>query len=174
MEATTADTTQTAITSADRELGYRLGAVMLKCFGGDGGAAIRAIDESGLTFTQMKVLLTVAGEQSDEGAPAQKLVAEKLGLSLASASRAVDDLVRQGLVARTEDERDRRMRRLTPTAEGQGLADRVLAARLEGLGHFAASLSEHERELLEPALALLLEREEIAEIYRKYRRAATP
>jgi DNA-binding MarR family transcriptional regulator len=77
------------------------------------------------------------------------------------------------LVARTEDEQDRRMRRLTPTAEGQRLADRVLAARLEGLGQFAASLSDEERELLEPALALLLERDEIAEIYRKYRRAAT-
>jgi DNA-binding MarR family transcriptional regulator len=168
----TATTGEPILTAADRELGYRLGAVMLKCFSGDGGAAIRAIDESGLTFTQMKVLLTLAGEQVDAGAPPLKLVAEKLELSLAAASRAVDDLVRKGLAVRTEDEHDRRLRRLAATAAGRQLADRVLAARLEGLGNFAASLSEEERGALEPALELLLERDEIAEIYRKYRKVA--
>ncbi len=159
-----------AISAADRELGYRLGAVILKCFGADGGAAIRAIDESGLTFTQMKVLIVLTGERSDP--PTLKQVAEGLGLSLPSVSRAVDGLVRADLVVRTEDDRDRRRRLLSPTEEGQRLADRILAARLEGLGKFAASLSDAERELLEPALDLLLEREEISEIYRQYRREA--
>ena len=68
----------------------------------DGGAAIRAIDESGLTFTQMKVLMTLAGAVDEP--PTLKPLAEELGLSLPSASRAVDGLVKRELVARTEDD----------------------------------------------------------------------
>ena len=158
------------INRSDRELGYRLGAVMLSCFGADGGAAIRAIDESGLTFTQMKVLMTLAG--SGDSAPGLKPVAEGLGLSLPSVSRAVDGLVKRDLVARTEDPSDRRQRLLTVTAEGERLAGRIMAARLEGLGRFAASLTDDERGHLDAALELLLERDEVAAVYRNYRRQA--
>jgi DNA-binding MarR family transcriptional regulator len=159
----------TTTSKADLELGYRLGAVMLRCMSADGGTAIRVIDESGLTFTQMKVLMTLSG--ADES-PTLKPIAEGLGLSLPSASRAVDGLVKRDLVARTEHPDDRRQRLLALTDGGQELADKIVAARLEGLGQFAASLSEPERELLDEALDLLLEREEIAEIYRQYRRQA--
>ena len=159
-----------AITRSDRELGYRLGSVMLSCFGADGGAAIRAIDESGLTFTQMKVLMTLAG--AAEQAPGLKPVAEGLGLSLPSVSRAVDGLVKRKLVARTEDPADRRQRLLAVTTEGDRLTGRIMAARLEGLGQFAASLTEDERERLDAALELLLERDEIADVYRRYRKQA--
>ncbi|MDX6583716.1 MAG: hypothetical protein QOI10_2900 [Solirubrobacterales bacterium] len=160
----------TTIKTSDRELGYRLGAVMLRCMSADGGSAIRVIDESGLTFTQMKVLMTLAG--TDDQAPGLKPVAEGLGLSLPSASRAVEGLVKRGLAARAEDPADRRQRLLDLTTEGRELADRIMAARLEGLGHFAASLNADEREQLDAALALLLEREEIADVYRSYRRQA--
>ena len=158
------------VNRSDRELAYRLGSVMLSCFGADGGAAIRAIDESGLTFTQMKVLMTLAGP--GDAAPGLKPVAEGLGLSLPSVSRAVDGLVKRELVARTEDPADRRQRLLTVTEEGERLAGRIMAARLEGLGRFAASLTEAERERLDAALELLLERDEIAGVYRRYRRQA--
>jgi DNA-binding MarR family transcriptional regulator len=166
------ETTQRPLTTADRELGYRLGAVMLRCMSADGGTAIRVIDESGLTFPQLKVLMTLAGIVDEPST--LKPLAEKLGLSLPSASRAVDELVNRDLVARTEDEHDRRQRRLSLTAAGQELSQRVVAARIEGLGQFAASLTEAERERLDEALALLLEREEIADVYRQYKKAATP
>jgi DNA-binding MarR family transcriptional regulator len=158
------------IKRSDRELGYRLGSVMLSCFGADGGAAIRAIDESGLTFTQMKVLMTLAGP--GDASPGLKPVAEGLGLSLPSVSRAVDGLVKRELVARTEDPADRRQRLLTVTEEGERLTGRIMAARLEGLGRFAASLTDEERERLDAALELLLERDEIAGAYRRYRKQA--
>jgi DNA-binding MarR family transcriptional regulator len=144
--------------------------VMLRCMSADGGTAIRVIDESGLTFIQMKVLMTVVGSLEDP--PTLKAVAERLGLSLPSASRAVDWLVKRELVVRTEDPTDRRQRRLTVSDAGQALADRIMAARLEGLGQFAASLSETERERLNDALELLLEREEISQVYDQYRRQA--
>src|SRR3954447_4175570 len=134
----------TTVNRPDRELGYRLGSVMLSCFGADGGAAIRAIDESGLTFTQMKVLMTLAGP--GDAPPGLKPVAEGLGLSLPSVSRAVDGLVKRELIARAEDPADRRQRLLTVTDEGERLVGRIMAARLEGLGRFAASLTTEERE----------------------------
>jgi len=158
------------LTKADRELGYRLGAVMLRCMSADGGTAIRVIDESGLTFIQIKVLMTLVGALDEQ--PSLKFVAERLGLSLPSASRAVEWLVKRELVARTEDPNDRRQRRLSLTEAGQELADRVMAARMEGLGQFAASLTDTERERLNDALELLLEREEISQVYDQYRRQA--
>ena len=160
----------TSVTRADRELGYRLGAVMLQCMSADGGTAIRAIDESGLSFIQMKVLMTLAGAR--EAVPSLKQIAEGLGLSLPSASRAVDGLVKRDLAARTEDPMDRRQRLLALTDAGRELADRIMAARLEGLGQFAASLNDEERERLDAALSLLLERDEIADVYRQYRKQA--
>jgi DNA-binding MarR family transcriptional regulator len=159
----------TTISKADLELGYRLGAVMLRCMSADGGTAIRVIDESGLTFTQMKVLMTLSGV---EESPTLKPIAEDLGLSLPSASRAVDGLVKRGLVVRTEHPDDRRQRLLDLSEDGRTLADRVVAARLEGLGQFAASLTDQERERLGDALDLLLEREEISTVYHQYRRQA--
>jgi DNA-binding MarR family transcriptional regulator len=101
-----------------------------------------------------------------------KGLAESLGLSLASASRAVDGMVRRELLVRAEDDQDRRIRRLSLTEAGQRLSYRILTARLEGLGRFAASLTPEERDSLEAALDLLLERDEIAEIYRRYRKEA--
>jgi DNA-binding MarR family transcriptional regulator len=168
--STATEAPRTTLTKADRELGYKLGAVMLRCMSADGGTAIRVIDESGLNFIPMKVLMTLAGTLDE--APTLSPIAEKLGLSLPSASRAVDVLVNRELVARTEDPDDRRQRRLALTDSGQQLAERIMAARLEGLGQFAASLTEPEREHLDEALSRLLEREEIADIYEQYRRQA--
>jgi DNA-binding MarR family transcriptional regulator len=135
----------------------------------DGGTAIRAIDESGLSFIQMKVLMTLSGAEEEQ---TLKPIAEGLGLSLPSASRAVDELVKRDLVVRTEHPNDRRQRLLALTDSGRELADRIVAARLEGLGQFAAGLNDEERELLSDALELLMQREDVADIYRQYRRQA--
>ena len=172
MEATTAAATRAErrITAADRELGLRLGAVMLRCLSSDGGAVVRALDESGLNLIDLKILVRLAGE--DEEPPTLGSLAESLNLSDASASRAVDGLVKRKLVVRAEDSDDRRVRRLSLTEAGHTLSRRVLTARLEGLGRFAASLSSDERAKLDAALELLLERDEIAEIYRRYRKEA--
>jgi DNA-binding MarR family transcriptional regulator len=170
MEAATKQKQAQRPSAADRELGFRLGAVMLRCLSADGGSVVRVLDQSGLTFTQMKSLMTLAGERSEP--LTVNGLAEHLGLSLASASRAVEGLVKRRLVLRIEDEEDRRVRRLSVTPDGQQLSERILSARLEGLGRFVASLSDVERDKLDEALDLLLERGEIAEIYRQYRKGA--
>src|SRR5919108_3568962 len=41
----------------DEELALRLGALFLRCMGPQSGEVLRVLDESGLTFVQMKVLV---------------------------------------------------------------------------------------------------------------------
>jgi DNA-binding MarR family transcriptional regulator len=158
-----------AATDTDRELALRLGTLVLCTMSTDGGGVIRAIDESGLTFVQMKTLVTLSG---DEEPSAINSISERLGISLPSASRAVDGLFKKGLVTRVEDTEDRRVRRVVLTDEGQEVANRLITARLEGLESFVAGLSAAERRKLDAALELLLERPEIADIYETHARRA--
>ena len=172
MEAATSSRAAAARSSisSDRELALRLGSLMLCSFGSDGGAVIRAIDESGLNFPQMKVLVALAGET--EGEPATvKLVSERLGLSLPSASRSVDELVKRKLATRVEDPNDRRVRRVSLTAEGQEIADELMAARPRR----ARAVRRHPDRRRATASStrrseVLLQRDDIAETYRTHSR----
>jgi len=155
-------------TSSDRDLAIRLGSMMLFLFGGRADEVIRVIDESGLTFIQMKALVILETAVGDVSTVTG--LSEALGVSAASASRAVNGLVKKGLASRIEDAEGRRVRRLTLTAKGNALADRIISSRMAGLEEFAASLSPTERKRLDSALAVLLQREEIAEIYRNHER----
>jgi DNA-binding MarR family transcriptional regulator len=145
---------------ADRDLALTLTS--------EGGAVIKAVDESGLNFPQMKVLVTLAGHEHEPAS--MKRIAEHLGISLASASRAVDALVKRDLATRIEDPDDRRVRHVSLTAEGQGIADELMAARLAGLEGFIATLAPPERRKLEAALEVLLRREDVGSTYRTHRR----
>jgi DNA-binding MarR family transcriptional regulator len=150
------------------ELPLKLGALFLRCMGPQSGEVLRVLDESGLTFVQMKVLVEL--QTPADGLDTVTALADELGISAASASRATDGMVRKKLVTRVEDPDDRRVRRLTLTARGRELADRIISARLAGLEEFTDSLSSDERQKLEAALEALLKRPEIAEIYRDYER----
>jgi DNA-binding MarR family transcriptional regulator len=109
-------------------------------------------------------------DSSDEDARTVTALSDELGISPASASRAADALVRKKLATRVEDPDDRRVRRLALTARGRDLADRIISARLAGLEEFIGSLTADERRKLESALDALLERPDVAEIYRNYER----
>ncbi len=133
-----------------------------------GNEVFKVIDESGLTFAQMKVLVEL--QVPDEESRTVTAISEELGISVASASRATDGLVRKKLATRVEDPDDRRVRRLTLTSKGRSLADRIISARLATLQGFTASLESDERKKLESALDALLERPELAEIYANHER----
>jgi DNA-binding MarR family transcriptional regulator len=150
------------------ELALKLGAFLLRCMGGGSSEFFRLMDESGLTFSQVKVLAEL--DALDEDARTVTVLSEELGISPASASRAADALVRKKLVTRVEDPDDRRIRRLALTARGRDLVDRIISARLAGLEDFTASLDSDERRKLEAALDALLMRPEVAEIYANYER----
>jgi DNA-binding MarR family transcriptional regulator len=155
-------------TKGPTELALKLGAFMLRCMGGGSSEVFRVIDESGLTFSQMKVLVEL--ETAEEDARTVTALSEELLISAASASRAADGLVRKKLVTRVEDPDDRRVRHLALTAKGRELAERIISARLAGLEDFAETLDHEERQKLEAALDALLKRPEIAEIYANYER----
>lgn len=161
-------TSTTNSSPRDSELALKLGAFLLRCMGGASSEVFRVIDDSGLTFSQMKVLVEL--DSPDEDARTVTALSEELGISPASASRAADGLVRKKLATRVEDPDDRRVRRLALTSRGRGLADRIISARLAGLEEFTASLASDERKKLETALEALLKRPEVAEIYANYER----
>lgn len=104
-----------------------------------------AIEEAGLTFTQVKCLHLLV--DADEPL-ALNALSERLGLSGPAISRAVDGLVQRGEVKRTEDPRDRRSKLLTLSARGRRTIERFVAIRFAGIKRFVEGLSEEERSSL--------------------------
>lgn len=114
-----------------------------------GGEFADLLDELDLSLAQLKTLETLAAHGA---APSVKELSEALGCSLANSSRAVDALVRRGLLERREDAADRRVKRLTMTAAGTATLARIDALRLRGLQQYAATLTAAQRERLAAAL----------------------
>jgi DNA-binding MarR family transcriptional regulator len=100
-----------------------------------------AVEEAGLTFTQVKCLHLLG--DTDEPLPINAL-SERLGLSGPAISRAVDGLVQRGEVKRTEDPRDRRSKLLTVSARGRRTIDRFVAIRFAGIKRFVEGLPQDE------------------------------
>jgi DNA-binding MarR family transcriptional regulator len=136
-----------------------------------GGEHLRKMEESGLSLTQFKALLMLAGPEGEEPY-AGRDIAERLHVSLASVSRAVDELVRSRLVSRVEDLEDRRVRRLTITDKGRRLAGEIVAARVADMEAFAASLTPAQRRKLDAALEAMLDDEEIEAAARELEKIA--
>jgi DNA-binding MarR family transcriptional regulator len=112
-----------------------------------------------LTLTQIKLLhhLEAAPQPLTLGAAADCVL-----LSLAAASRTVDDLVRRGYVERHEDPADRRIKRVSLSNAGRAIILRLAAARLSALERFAETLTDEERAQLGSALRTLLARRDLA------------
>ena len=110
-----------------------------------------------LSFTQMKALHFVH-EKDDLSV---KALSESLGLSLAAMSRAADELVQRGLMGRTEDPSDRRIKRLRLTKEGHDLVQKMRELRMAGFEQFVATLTPRERAQLAKALEPILARDDV-------------
>jgi DNA-binding MarR family transcriptional regulator len=117
-----------------------------------GSRVVAEFERLDLSFTQFKALSAAA-----DGEPTVKELAELLGLSLPGASRAVDHLVKRGLLDRREDVNDRRCKRLSATGAGRELVHRLDDARLAALETFAQGIAPAHREALHAALAPILE-----------------
>ncbi len=112
-----------------------------------------------MSISQVKLL---ARRGDEERELTLKDAGELVGVSLPTASRMVDDLVRRGFIERHEDTHDRRMKRVSVTEHGRAVVRRLNAARLSGLASFTTTLTDHERQALAPALTELLVRPEIS------------
>lgn len=111
--------------------------------------------ERDLSISQMRLIFHLDGA---ERPPALHELAELIGLSVAATGRAVDGLVRAGLVTRTEDPDDRRVKLLANTPAGHELLERFTASKRAGATRLVEALTDDERERLSATLAPLLER----------------
>ena len=117
-----------------------------------GVGAYAIFEELDLTLTQVKALCVLSQAELTV-----KDLAERLGLSLPGASRAVDALVERGLLDRREDRVDRRMKRLRCTDAGRAALERLDEARLAGIAQFTATLPAAQRRRLSAALRPILD-----------------
>jgi DNA-binding MarR family transcriptional regulator len=114
--------------------------------------AYAVFEELDLSLTQVKALAALAADELSV-----KELAERLGLSLPGASRAVDALVARDLLRRREDPDDRRQRRLLCTDAGRDALRRLDEARLAGLAAFAGTLPAAQCRRLSGALRPILD-----------------
>jgi DNA-binding MarR family transcriptional regulator len=121
----------------------------------------RAVAEQDLSFSQLKTLLLLAEHAETLSV---KDVAERLGISLPAASRAVDSLVRRGLAERAEDQVDRRVKRVRTTRKADRLVERLVAARIRVFEQLLAGFTATERRKLGDALDEIVARPEIARL----------
>jgi DNA-binding MarR family transcriptional regulator len=118
-----------------------------------------AVGELELSISQIRTLQLLTREL--EGA-SLKALADAIGLSLPAVSRSVDALVQRGLVTRTENAGDRRLKTVRATPAAHSLVDRLMDMRVAGLTDFVRSLTPAERQKLASALAPIVAREDIA------------
>jgi DNA-binding MarR family transcriptional regulator len=72
-------------------------------------------------------------------------IAGRLGVTSAAASQLTDKLVQSGMIERTEDEHDRRVKQLTLTAKGREWVEQGMQARLGWTADLAESLTPQQR-----------------------------
>lgn len=113
------------------------------------GAAMAGFD---LTFSQLRMLWVLDSAGSDL---AVSDLAEKVALSLPAAGRAVDGMVRLGLLSRREDEVDRRVKRIGLADPGRQALEQIGRARGQSADRFVEALTDKERTDLASALATL-------------------
>jgi len=111
---------------------------------------LRAVDELDLTLSQVRAIHTLAC--SDPEPLSGGRIAERLGISPAATSRALDGLVNKGILVRTESAEDRRVRLCAITPDGRAAAERLAALKRAQLERFVAGLEPGQREALSAAL----------------------
>ncbi|WP_285041333.1 MarR family transcriptional regulator [Plantibacter sp. LMC-P-059a] len=102
-----------------------------------------------LTIAQLKVLSLVV--TSEDGATGGGL-AETFGVSMATTSKHVDRLVEQGLVTRSFDVDDQRVRRIRATELGRAVVLRMMASRPELGSEVLRDLATEDLRALEQGL----------------------
>jgi DNA-binding MarR family transcriptional regulator len=117
--------------------------------------ALRLASELELSMSQLRALFLL---DTNDAEFAVHELAEMIGLSMGATGRALDHLVRAGLVSRREDQVDRRVKRISITAEGERAIAGIATAKRAGLRRFAEGLDAAERDQLSRALAPILAR----------------
>src|SRR5262245_61769958 len=97
--------------------------------------------ESELSMPQISTLMHLR----HHGACGVSAVGAQLGVTNAAASQLVDKLVQRGLLARTEDEHDRRAKHLTLTPKAMDFLQKGIDARRRWLEDLAEALTPEQQ-----------------------------
>ncbi len=100
----------------------------------------RYVRGTGLSIPQFNVLMALYYKESC----AVSELSERMDITLAAASQLVDRLVQSGLLARVEDPRDRRSKRLSLTPKGRSLVEAGNAHRLRWMDEVTKRLQSDE------------------------------
>ena len=115
-------------------------------------SSLRHSREHGLSMTQFSTLMTL----HKRGTCAISEIAEELGISTAAASQMVDRMVNDGMILRTEDPNDRRVKLISLTDRGGQLLRENFQARRDWLGEIIKSLSSEEKEQVRQVFEMLV------------------
>lgn len=107
---------------------------------------------SGISMSQFGALFRIRREDSRGVSE----IGDELGVTSAAASQMLERLVQEELITRTEDPRDRRVKRLVLTEKGHDLLHRGIHARQEWMKVLADTLTPAEREQIDAALRILI------------------
>ncbi len=110
--------------------------------------------QNGLSVTQIGALFQIR----HRGSSTVSEIGDELEISGPAASQLLERLVQQGLVARSEDPSDRRLKQVTLTRQGEAILREGIQARQKWLEALAERMPPHEQEQVIAAINILLER----------------
>jgi len=113
---------------------------------------LRYARESGLSMSHLGAIFHV----HRIGSCGVTEIGEHLGVTSAAASQMLDRLVEQGLVVRTEDHEDRRVKRIELTDKGQQVLEAGIQARESWMDSLAGVLDASEKQAIASALKLMI------------------
>jgi DNA-binding MarR family transcriptional regulator len=85
-------------------------------------------------------------------------IGEHLGVTNPAASQILDRMVQQGLIARSEDPQDRRVKQIVLTEKGQKIIEGSIQARQSWWPDLENKLSDAEKEQVLAALDILIQK----------------
>ncbi len=110
--------------------------------------------QHGLSVTQIAALFQIRRK----GTSSVSDIGDELQVTNPAASQLLERLVQQGLVARTEDPIDRRLKQIALTKRGESLLREGVQARQKWLEELAKSMQPDEQAQVVAALNILIER----------------
>ena len=110
--------------------------------------------ESGLSMSQLGALFHL----NATGTSGVTDLGDHLGVTSAAASQMLDRLVQQGLIQRSEDPNDRRVKQIVLTSKGSGVLEEIIRTRQVWLNDLAQTLSNPEKETITTALNVLIDK----------------
>lgn len=110
--------------------------------------------ECGWSMSQLGTLMVI----HKRGATAISDIGEEMGISNPAASQMLDRMVQDGLIIRTEDPTDRRVKLVHLTEKGLEILHGSLQARQSWLPEVAEKLTDSEKEHIRHALDILIEK----------------